>query len=204
MLNKLGLSVIIGILTCSYSVFAQGAQERIVQSIIINGQQVEGVMVVQNGVILGQSCADPQPYVAADQSSNGWACFESSSGVWLLHAQPPQQAATPQRPTVVYAQPAPVYVTPPDYTYPYYPYYAFDPFGYPYYPYSYPYFVGPTFGFRFGSGFGFRSPVIVHRPFVGRPFTRPVVGRPVPGVPSRPVAAGFSRGGRSFGGAGRR
>ena len=52
--------------------FAQ-TQQHIAQAIIINGQQVQGVTVVENGSIRSFNCASPQPYVSADQSSSGWA-----------------------------------------------------------------------------------------------------------------------------------
>src|ERR1041385_7876959 len=195
MLKKLGLLLIVGVLASSYSVFAQALQERIPQAIIVNGQQAQGVLVVENGTIQSQTCPAPQQYVAADQSSSGWACFETSTGVWLLHAQPPAQASAPQQaPTVIYGNPSPVYVPAPAYYgYGYYPY------GYPYY--GYPYVFGPTFAF--GFGFGYRAPIFVGRSFVGRPFAgRPFAGRPFPGRPgvvARPFAGGFRSGG--FGGA---
>ena len=191
--KKLGLSLIIGMLACSHPAFAQAPQERIVQPIIVNGQQVQGVHVVQNGTIQSQTCPSPQQYMAIDQSSSGWACFEPSTGMWLLHAQPPLQAAAPQQgPTVIYSQPTPVYVAAPTYSYPY----GYYPFGYPYY--GYPYAFGPSFGF--GFGFGFRSP-IVSRPFIGGPF----IGRPGgPFVASRPFGGGFGHGGMAVGRVGRR
>lgn len=180
MSKKHGILVIIAMLVSCYSIFAQGPQERFVQAIVVNGQQAQGVIVVENGAIQTQTCPAPQQYVAADQSSSGWACFESSTGTWLLHAQPPAQASAPQQaPTVIYSNPAPVYVPAP-YPYPY-GYYA----GYPYYPY--PYFWGPSFAF--GFGFGYRAPFFAGRPFFGRPF----VG-----------AVGFRSGGFAVGRAGRR
>jgi hypothetical protein len=190
--RKVGLSLIIGVLACSNSVFAQAPQERIVQPIIVNGQQAQGVHVVQNGTIQSQTCPSPQQYMATDQSSSGWACFELSTGMWLLHAQPPIQAAAPQQgPTIIYSQPTPVYVPAPAYSYPY----GYYPFGYPYY--GYPYAFGPSFGF----GFGFRSPIIVSRPFIGGRF----IGRPVgPFVASRPFVGGFRQAGMVFGRVGRR
>jgi hypothetical protein len=181
MSKRLGVLLVIGMLASCYSVFAQAAQERIVQPIVVNGQQAQGVIVVQNGTIQSQTCSMPQQYVTADQSSSGWACFEASTGTWLLDAQPPAQASVPQQqaPAVVYTTPAPVYVPGP---YPYaYGYYA----GYPYYPY--PYFWGPSFAF--GFGFGYRAPVFAGRPFFGRPF----VG-----------AVGFRSGGFAVGRGGRR
>src|SRR5262249_48643026 len=157
-----------GLLICSHSAFGQippSEQQRIFQPIIINGQQQEqGVMVVQNGTVQTHTCPYPQQYVTADRSSSGWACFEETTGMWLLHAQPPENTA-PRAPTIVYSQPTPVYVpapTTPIYSYPY----SYFAYGYPYssyYPYySYPFFVGPQFGF----GFGFRSPIFINRPFV--------------------------------------
>src|SRR5262249_14776304 len=154
---------IMGLLVCSHSVFGQippSGQQRIPQSIIINGQQVQGVMVVQNGTVQTYTCSSPQQYVTADQSSSGWACFEETTGVWLLHAQPPQGTTySYQHPPVYSYQQPPAYVpapTVPAYSYPYdyyssygyYPYYSYFPY------YSDPFFIGPGFGF----GFGFRSP----------------------------------------------
>jgi hypothetical protein len=183
--RKIGFFVVTAALACSYSAFAQTPQERIVHPIVVNGQQAQGVYVVQNGVMQKQACPAPQQYVAADQSSSGWACFEQASGMWLLNAQPPQQVATAQQgPAIIYTQPAPVYVAPP--VYGYYPYYG------------YPYYFGPSLTFAFG----FRSPVFVRPGFVGRPF----VGRPFVGTPfvGRPFAGGFTRGGMAFSRGGRR
>jgi len=192
--RKIELSLVIGVLACSVTAFAQASQERIIQPIIVNGQQAQGVLIVQDGTIQSQTCPAPQRYVAADQSSSGWACFEASTGMWLLHAQPPQ--SPPQTgPTIIYSEPAPVYVPATTYAYGYYP------FGYPYYPYyGYRYIYGPSFGF--GFGFGFRSPIIVNRPFVGGPF---IAGRRVaPFVAARPFGGGFRHGGMGFGRGGRR
>ena|SRR2546427_4262730 len=115
MFRKIALAVTIGVLACSHSVFAQ-AQERITQPIIVNGQQAQGVLVVQDGMIQSQTCPAPQQYIAADQSSSGWACFEPSTGMWLLHAKPPLGAAG------IYRQPATIYVPAPAYAYGYYPF----------------------------------------------------------------------------------
>src|SRR5262245_48297158 len=125
-----------GLLVSSHSVFGQistSGQQRIPQSIIINGQQVQGVMVVQNGTVQTYTCSSRQRDVTVDQSASGWACFEETTGVWLLHAQPPQQTTTTQ-PPIVYSQPTPVYVpapTTPIYSYPY----SYYSYGYPYYSY---------------------------------------------------------------------
>src|SRR6516165_3209271 len=79
----------------------------------VNGQQVQGVMVVQNGTVQTYTCLSPQQYVTVDQSSSGWACFEETTGVWLLHSQPPQTAYSYQQPQVYGTTPAvPVYSYP--------------------------------------------------------------------------------------------
>jgi len=195
----LGLSLIMGLLVCSHSVFGQippSGQQRIPQPIIVNDQQAQGVIVVQNGRVQTYTCPSPQQYVTADQSSSGWACYEQSTGVWLLHAQPPSQSVPP--PTAYTYQEPLVYASPPSvqvYSYPppaYYSYGYYPPYPY-YYPYYDPFFVGPRFGF----GFGFRSPIFVNRPVViSRPIgIRPVViGRPVaPFAVSRPFG-GFRSG----------
>src|SRR5262245_57117503 len=129
---------------------APPAAQRITQQLIINGQQVSGVMVTENGMVQRYSCQSPQPYVTVDQSSTGWACFDQATGSWLMNAQPPlqQQSATvyPEQP--VYTEPSTVYGY---YPHSYYPY----PDAYPFYPYAYsPFFFGaPLFGFGFGHGF---------------------------------------------------
>jgi hypothetical protein len=174
----------------------------------VNGQQVQGVMVVQNGTVQTYTCLSPQQYVTVDQSSSGWACFEETTGVWLLHSQPPQTAYSYQQPQVYGTTPAvPVYSYP--YTYPY-GYYPYDGY-YPYYSYS-PFFIGPRFGF----GFGFGSRIFVNRSVViGRPIginrpigiSRPVgIGRPVGTFAASRPPSGFrsAGGGRAFGRAGRR
>src|SRR4029077_18903436 len=90
------------------SVFAQSStagEHRIIQPITVNGQPAQGVSVVQNGTLQTYSCQSPEPYVTANQSESGWACFEQGTGMWLLPAQPPSQAAgaAPQQsPTVIY------------------------------------------------------------------------------------------------------
>jgi hypothetical protein len=206
--KTLGLSLIMVLLVSSYSVFGQtppSGPQRIPQPIIINGQQAQGVMVVQNGAIQTFTCASPQQYVTADESSSGWACYEETTGVWLLHAQPPQQTTYTYQQSPVYSyQQAPAYApTPgvPIYSYPY-GYYPYD--FYPYYGY-YPFFIGPRFGFAFGAGF--RTPLFVNRPVViNRPvrISRPIgigrsvgIGRPVGTFASPRPSGGF----RSAGGA---
>ena len=119
-------------------------QQRIEQRVVINGQEVQGTTMVQNGAVQNYTCSNPQQYVAVDQSSSGWACFDQATGTWFLHALP-QQSAT------VYQQ-APDYY--PDTTTQYGVY--GDPyFGYPYsYGWGAPFFWGPGLGFGFGFGNG--------------------------------------------------
>src|SRR6266568_525183 len=51
-------------------------------------------------------CPAPQLYVTSDGASQGWACYEQSTGVWLLNALPPAQAPQPQaQPPVQTPQP---------------------------------------------------------------------------------------------------
>jgi hypothetical protein len=193
MSKKLVLSLaMMGVLACFHSVFAQTGQQRIVQPIFINGQQAQGVMVVENGIVQVYACPSPQSYVTANQSESGWACFEQTTGMWLLHAQPPQQT------TYAYQQP-PVYVMAPTIST-----YSFD--SYRYYPYGYyPNIVGPRFGV--GFGFGYRSPIFVNRPNIRRPIIgRPFIGRPVGPFVQRPFG-GFRQprgAGRAVGRIGRR
>jgi hypothetical protein len=172
------LLMVVGALGCVQSMaFGQTQPEqRIAQPIVLNGQQAQGVLVVlQNGTIQSYTCASPQPYTTPDGASSGWACFEATSGQWLLHALPPQpEAANPPsaapvpavpapQATVVYGAPLPTYapaVVPAYGYYPYSYYPAYYPYGY--YPYSYsPYFVGPRYGV--GFGFGYRGPVFAPR-----------------------------------------
>ena len=204
MSKNLSLSLImVGTWVCFQSIaFAQSIPtggQRIAQPIVVNGQQAQGVLVVQNGNVQAFTCSSPQEYVTADQSSSGWACFEAATGVWLLHAQPPQQQAAPQAfpaptqtspappPTVVYGAPLPAYGPAPAVpVYGYYPYDYYSTYSpYSYYPYGYyPYVVGPPF--RRGFGFGYRAPIVQPRPFTGGSFAR-AGGR---------VSAGRSGGGR--------
>jgi hypothetical protein len=187
---------------------ATAAEDRIIQSITLNGQTAQGVLVVENGTVQSYTCRSPAPYITSDQSESGWACFEQATGMWLLHAQPPTQAAaaaSQQSPTVIYREPTTVYV--PSYNY-----------GYPYYPYSYygyPYFWGPAFGLGFGFNFGhgFHNGRVFNNRFVFRNghgfahggFNRGAVGFSRgatfghgPGV----VRGGFVHGGGGFRGGG--
>jgi len=84
----------------------QGGQTRIPQQIVINGQTVNGAIVVASGgQVQSFTCSSPQHYVTADSASQGWACYEEASGVWLLSALPPAQAQAPPAPLPVPQQP---------------------------------------------------------------------------------------------------
>ena len=166
--------IIVTRLGYSSIVFAQTTPpgEQIVQPIIVNGQQVQGVMVIQNGAIQTFTCTSPQRYTTDNQTLSGWACFDQTLGTWLLHAQPPQQATYGYQPPSVYVEPTPI------------PYYSYDAYPYSYYPYGYypfgyysssRFIVGPRFGF--GFGFGYRSPVYVNRPVIRGPVIRGLVTR---------------------------
>lgn len=178
MFSKLALSLMVMVLMAvpAFSQAAAPAQERVLESVVINGQTVRGVIVVQNGVVQSYTCSSPQPYVTANNAESGWACFETATGVWLLHARPAQASS-------VYSQ-APVYTAPPTvvYTYPAVPYYGYpyNYYPYSYYPYGYypyyPYGFGSGFGFGFGFGFASRGPVFVNRSVVVRGLSRPFVG----------------------------
>jgi hypothetical protein len=84
------------------------AQTQILQPIVINGQTVNGAFVsAPGGGMQSFMCDNPQPYSTPDGGSQGWACYDGSTGMWLLNALAPQTA----QPTVVYeSAPAPVVV----------------------------------------------------------------------------------------------
>jgi hypothetical protein len=115
--------------------------QRILQSISINGRPAQGVLVVRDGVAQSFSCSAPEPYVMDDNSDSGWACYEESSGMWLLHAQPT---------SIGYNAPSTVYIPSYSYVNPY-PFYPYSYYGFPYYWGSN---LGIGLGFAFGNGFG--------------------------------------------------
>ena len=85
--------------------FAQApvVQNRIAQQVVIGGLRVDAATVIApGGGVQSYSCPGPQQYVTPDGASQGWACFDPISNVWLLSALPPQQQA-----------PAPVQPPPP-------------------------------------------------------------------------------------------
>jgi hypothetical protein len=76
---------------------AQPAQSRVPQQVVINGQRVSAVNVVApGGGFQAYTCLNPQQYSTVDGSSQGWACYEQSTGVWILNALPPAQVQQPQ------------------------------------------------------------------------------------------------------------
>src|SRR5262249_49731376 len=116
MTNKVVPSLALAaVLAFSISAHAQVimGEQRVIQPIIVNGQQAQGVLVIRNGAIQTFTCPSPQSYVTENQSESGWACFDQATGTWLLHAQAPSPVVVsppPQQPVVVYSQPSPVYV----------------------------------------------------------------------------------------------
>ena len=99
----------------------QQAQNRIPQQIVINGLTVNAASVLTSGgQVQRYTCSSPQHYTTLDGSSQGWACYDETSGVWLMNAVPPIQAPAasvpaplpPQSPRPVYSPPAPVYQQP--------------------------------------------------------------------------------------------
>jgi hypothetical protein len=106
----------------------QAAQNRIPQQIVVNGQTATGAYVTTpEGQLQSYTCPSPQRYTTADGSAQGWACYEQTTGVWLLSAVPPAQpqaAPAPQpvapQPPIVYPQAPPAVVyqqTPPTVVY---------------------------------------------------------------------------------------
>jgi hypothetical protein len=106
--KKLLLGSSLGILLTAVPGFSQvqPAQSRIPQQVIINGQTVTAVHVIApGGGFQTYTCTNPQQYSAADGSSQGWACYEQSTGVWLLNALGPVQAQMPPPPQAQPPQP---------------------------------------------------------------------------------------------------
>jgi len=90
-----------------FSSQVQPGQNRIPQEVVINGQMVTAASVTTaQGQIQSFTCSSPQHYVTPEGSSQGWACYEQTSGVWLLNAVPPVQAQSAPAPAV--AAPVPV------------------------------------------------------------------------------------------------
>ena len=92
------------------------AQSRILQQILINGQPANGAYVsAVGGAMQSFTCDGPQPYSTPDGATRGWACYDGSTGVWLLNALPPagaQASVVYQPQSAVVYQPSPVVVYP--------------------------------------------------------------------------------------------
>src|SRR5688572_8388828 len=103
----------------------QATPTRIPQQIVINGQMASGAYVTGvGGQLQSFTCPSPQQYTTADGNSQGWACYEQTTGVWLLNAVAPAPQAVPVAPSapvvvpqvsapppfVVFPRPAPVVV----------------------------------------------------------------------------------------------
>jgi hypothetical protein len=101
-------------LTVSPPLSQAQTQGRIPQQIVINGQMVSGAYVTSaGGQMQSFTCPSPQQYTTADGGSQGWACYEQTTGVWLLNAVPPAPAQTAPAPTPVPSPaPAPQVVVP--------------------------------------------------------------------------------------------
>src|SRR5215471_5316853 len=104
----------------SYATQVQTAQNRVPQQVVINGQTVNAVSVVaEGGGSQTYRCLNPQQYSTLDGASQGWACYDQATGVWLLNALPPAQAQVPPPPPPVQRAPLPVpQAAPPAVTYP--------------------------------------------------------------------------------------
>ena len=90
------------------------AQSRIAQQIVINGQMAYGVYVsAPGGGMQTFTCDSPQQYTTPDGAAQGWACYDGSTGEWLLNAVPPGAVQPPvvyQPQPKIFYQPAPVVV----------------------------------------------------------------------------------------------
>jgi hypothetical protein len=108
---SLGIGVVLVFTLFATAGFSQvqAVQNRIPLQVIINGQPANGAYVTApGGGVQSFSCSMPQQYVTPDGASQGWACYEQATGLWLLNALPPAQAQSapvPQQPTVIYQQP---------------------------------------------------------------------------------------------------
>ncbi len=143
MVKTFVLSMMLTFFSPAFAQTVQPLEHQMTQPVIINGEQVEGVTLVRDGEVEKTSCPAPQSYKAVNDSSSGWACFDESSGIWLLHASAPASTTIYESDPQYYGY----YGYPYSYPYPYYPYR---------YGYSYPFgfYGGPAFGFGFGFGHG--------------------------------------------------
>lgn len=93
----------------------QVVQNRIPQQVIINGQRVNGAYVpAATGGMQSFTCPAPAQYSTPEGASQGWACYDQATGVWLLNALPPSPPPVQQAPIAVQSQPpAVIYQQPP-------------------------------------------------------------------------------------------
>ncbi|HYR90145.1 MAG TPA: hypothetical protein VE422_39095 [Terriglobia bacterium] len=116
--SGIGMVAILSLFTSEGFSQVQGTQNRIPIQIVINGQTVNGAYVTTaGGQLQSFTCQTPQHYATPDGGSQGWACYEQTTGVWLLSAVPPAQpqvapvpapAPVPQQqPPVTYQQASP-------------------------------------------------------------------------------------------------
>jgi hypothetical protein len=125
LLSKFAISALLTAAIPGYATQVQTAQNRVPQQVVINGQTVNAVSVVaEGGGLQTYRCLNPQQYSTLDGASQGWACYDQATGVWLLNSLPPAQAQVPapqppvQQPPVQRA-PLPVpQAAPPAVTYP--------------------------------------------------------------------------------------
>jgi hypothetical protein len=111
----IGMVVTLALLPAKGFSQTPGTQNRIPQQIVVNGQMASGAFVTTaGGQLQSFTCPTPQHYTTADGTSQGWACYEQTTGVWLLNALPPAPAQAPtapqpapQPPPVVYQQAPP-------------------------------------------------------------------------------------------------
>lgn len=99
------LSAISGILLAGFSTLhAQTpvASNRVVQQVVIRGQRADAAYVLApTGGIQSYTCPSPEQYATPDGASQGWACYDAATSVWLLSALPPAQQAPAPAPAVI-------------------------------------------------------------------------------------------------------
>jgi hypothetical protein len=91
--------LLVVVLAAQTASFAQtpAAYTRIPEVVTINGQPANGAYVMTpNGTVQAYACPAPKPYTNAG-GEQGWACFDPSTGVWLLGALPPPAAPPAQK-----------------------------------------------------------------------------------------------------------
>ncbi|HLQ77340.1 MAG TPA: hypothetical protein VK210_08295 [Terriglobia bacterium] len=103
-IQRAALVIMVLALAAGSAAYAQTpvAQNRVAQQVVIGGLRVDAAYVLAaGGGVQSYTCPTPQQYITPDGASQGWACFDPTTGVWLLSALPPQQAAPAPAPVVV-------------------------------------------------------------------------------------------------------